>query len=422
VKLNHINLSVFFTILGVFGLPSVSHGALLFDVNTASYPVTVGPLNGGYSTANVPFEIYTTGSASTTRAYLGGNNLDVVGLHVYNQANDTAVCVAFGAVSAGAGGTSYEQSVLSQFGVSPDMNEVLYNASYDNPGETIPPCSTISFTAGIAYTARIFVSGYSSGQFDALGSSGGTLSDVFFEVSTDGSFPDPIISLYNEVLSYTPSDSFSTSTGTTTIGSTFSLSGASDITGVLYRLYSSNGVVLAEEELDYTTPGIYEIEFDYNFTATSTYQARAFFLQEINGSIQEYPNLTAQFIYVGQLPGVGSVTIGPDGYFIFPGGIGGTTSTSSLSDLTGACDVTEGFANSICNFIYKAVVPSPGSLSGVSGAYSQLALKAPFSFINDTLRFFGLFGSSPGVVPSTSLAVNLYGTSTTIVYLSIPRC
>jgi len=223
--------------------------------------------------------------------------------------------------------------------------------------------------------------------------------------------PDPPISDFNEVIAYIPAESFSTSTGSTTIGASFSLVGGNGLEAVGYKLFDPlSGDVLEELFVDYDEgPGIYNVQFEYNFSTTSTYQGRAYFVQDG----QEYPNLSGQFIYVDQFNGVGPIEIGPDGHFYFPGGPQATTSTTTLSDLNVMC-TGDGWSNSICNAVVALFVPLPTTITSLQGSFQSLMSKSPFNFFYDSYNYIRLLGNAQSV-PDTTLTLNLYGNSITLL-------
>lgn len=233
---------------------------------------------------------------------------------------------------------------------------------------------------------------------------GNSLSEPFLILSTT-EIPDEPTTEFAEVLSYIPETGFSTSTGTTTIGANFSVPNPEVVSYVGYRLYSPSSVVLYEATTSTAIEGLYQIQFDYNFTDSGVYQGHAFFAQDYEGTIWEVDNPTVQQILVD----VEEWTITPGGQFV---NNQSTTSTSTLSSLTLDCSEL-GWASSVCNLVATIFIPRPTSIQLVQSSWSSVLNKAPFSFFTESKRVLDSFkgtNSSGG-----TLSLSFYGETADII-------
>lgn len=293
--------------------------------------------------------------------------------------------------------------------VSGSIESFIIDASAPVPGTGFGSCSSVSLVESSSWEVRITLSGFTTSGNDISFLTYTDSSDVpFLQITSDVPPPSPATTEFNEVLNYIPSAGVSTTTGTTTVGASFSIANPTFIEYFGYRLISPNGTVLYDASTTPSSASIYEISTDYNFTDTGIYQGHAYFAQDFGGVVWEVDNQVVQQILID----LDEWTVLPDGSF---SGDSSTTSTSTLSTATLECGTD--FAGSICNFVANLFIPNAASVQNFFSSISLFLERPPLSFFYELNNAFRAFGA-PASVSAASLSVSLFGISIPVVSTS----
>lgn len=373
--------------IGVFAFVLPGHVFASTDLTNITLPFVDG---------SDSFDHYFRGENNLTG---GGGHYDVIfyndNSHTKGDASGTTVNVSsisgVGSISSGSGCTTGNPCSYVQQGSGSDYKVEAWRCDIG----AFTNCSVFDY-GGPDYV-QMYTSSYSGDQpaFDYWGGSG---YNPLAPPTTDD----------NEVTNYIPQPGVSTTTGTTTVGATFSIGQPDWIIAFGYRILDPNNNVVFDSSTTPTGAGTYSISTAYNFTQNGIYQGHAYFIQDLGGgNIWTVDNPTIQQISVN----LTGWTTNPDGSFTQNPA---TTSTTTLGNLTLDCGT--GFTGSICNLVAHLVIPQATSLQLVQGAFNQITNKAPFSFFTDARNVLGAFNvsSSTGATGGT-FALSLYGESVPII-------
>jgi len=388
--------------LSAFLLPLHSHAATLMFQNqdqSTEFRLLDNLSGGSAQEAYQTFTALETGPITGWQFYLGqgGSNITQFQIQVRLESDDSFVCR--GPLTDVSNGPTY-------FAEIPTGGDTAL-MTWPTVTPTFLPCDSATLTQGTQYRVYFRASRDGAFQDGELFVRGTPTSSWYFRAFTDGLPPPAPVTEFNEVLNYIPDTGVSTTTGTTTVGATFSIPSPDFIEYIGYRLYSPSNEILFDATTTPSDAGIYEISTDYNFTDVGIYQGHAYFAQDVGGNIWQVDNPTVQQILVD----VVEWTVDPTGGFSQNPA---TTSTTTLPNLT--LDCGDGFASSVCNLVARLVIPSASSIALVQAQWSLVLSKAPFSFFTESRAILQAVRANSGT--QQSLSLNMFGVTFPVIATS----
>jgi hypothetical protein len=313
-----------------------------------------------------------------------------------NLGNYTAIpsCATYGSYGFKIFYGDYEtlraKSTGSICGTSNQNFEALYSASGDGRYYTVFYADSTAYLADDDNHYVLFVR------------SGGNWSVASSPAPTN---PETPTTDFNEVTDYIYDPVLDNNFGTSTVGASFSIPKPDWLSSIGVELRGPMGNVLWVATTTPVEATNYELDTDYYFGVSGSYELKAFFVRDtgerIDNPVSVYITVNVEeWVYdpvTGDLVPEASTTI----------------ATSTLTNFKIECP-DDLLVGSLCKLAVGLFIPKVSSIQGMQTSFGNLMSKAPFSFFTQSktiLEAFRVGAASSG----GTFSLNLYGSSVPIV-------